>query len=191
MEWIGLVSQIAMGLSLAATAGLRAFLPLFVVGVAGRFDWIPLTSSFEWLADTPALIVFGSAVLLELLADKIPAVDHLLDLAQTFTKPIAGAIATAAALHELSPLQTAVLAIVIGGGVAGTVHVAKSKFRWLSTATTAGLANPIVSTAEEAGAWGLAVAALVVPILTALVVLIAFILLFRWMFQRRSVGGVA
>jgi len=180
------VSQLAMGLSLAACAGLRAFLPLFVVGLAGRLDWIPLTSHFEWLEATPSLIVFGAAVVAELLADKVPWFDHLLDLVQTFVKPVAGVVVAAAVLHELTPLQGAVLALVLGGGVAGAVHLGKAQLRLLSTATTGGLANPAVSVVEEGGAWSLALAAIVVPLIAA-TVLLGLLVAVLWLLRRRRV----
>jgi hypothetical protein len=187
------VSQLAMGFSLAASAGLRAFLPLFVVGVAGRLDWIPLTPRFEWLADNPALIVFGIAVVAELLADKVPFFDNFLDLFQSFTKPVAGVIASAAVVSELSPLQTAVLAIVLGGGVATGVHLAKSKVRLLSTAATAGFGNPVLSSAEEVGAWSVAWAALFIPLVTAFTILLLIFFCFRWArrrLRRKPLTGV-
>lgn len=180
------VSQLAMGLSLAACAGLRAFLPLFAIGLAGRMDWIPLISHFEWLESTPSLIVFGAAVVAELLADKVPWFDNLLDIGQTFVKPIAGVMAVAAVLHELTPLQGAVLALVLGGGVAGAVHLGKAKVRLLSTVSTGGLANPAVSVIEEGGAWSLALAALVVPLIAAAILLLSLIAVV-WFVRRRGV----
>jgi len=180
------VSQLAMGLSLAACAGLRAFLPLFAIGLAGRMDWIPLISHFEWLESTPSLIVFGAAVVAELLADKVPWFDNLLDIGQTFVKPIAGVMAVAAVLHELTPLQGAVLALVLGGGVAGAVHLGKAKVRLLSTVSTGGLANPAVSVIEEGGAWSLALAALVVPLIAAAILLLSLIAVV-WFLRRRRV----
>jgi hypothetical protein len=180
------VSQLAMGLSLAACAGLRAFLPLFAIGLAGRMDWIPLISHFEWLESTPSLIVFGAAVVAELLADKVPWFDNLLDIGQTFVKPIAGVMAVAAVLHELTPLQGAVLALVLGGGVAGAVHLGKAKVRLLSTVSTGGLANPAVSVIEEGGAWSLALAALVVPLIAAAILLLSLIAVV-WFVRRRRV----
>jgi hypothetical protein len=179
-------SQLAMGLSLAACTGLRAFLPLFAAGLAGRLEWIPLTSHFEWLESTPALIVFGVAVVAEFVADKVPWFDHLLDLVQSFVKPIAGVIVVAAVLHELSPLQGAVLALVLGAGVAGAVHLGKANLRLLSTASTGGLANPVVSVVEEGGAWSLALAAIVVPLIAA-AVLLALLIAVVWFLRRRRV----
>ena len=143
-EAAALIVQIAMGLSLAACAGLRAFLPLFVVGVAGKFDLLPLLRSFEWLESWPALTVFGVAVVAELLGDKFPVIDNALDAIQIFVKPVAGVILMTCVLTELSPLQAAVLGLIAGSTAAGVVHVTKAKLRLASTATTAGIGNPFL-----------------------------------------------
>ena len=180
-----LLTQIAMGVSLAACAGLRAFLPLLVVGVAGRMDVIPLTRSFEWLESGPALVVFGVAVVLELLADKIPFVDHVLDVAETFVKPVAGAVVVASVVTELSPLQTTVLAIIAGSSAAVVLHLTKAKLRLVSSATTAGVGNPVLSVTEDAVAVAGTLTSIVVPIL-ALIVLIAGIILIWTLFRRIS-----
>jgi len=164
--------QIAMGIGLASCAGLRAFLPLLVVGAAGRLELIPLTRSFEWLESTPALIVFGIAVVTELLGDKFPVVDHFLDTLQTFVKPIAGTILMASVLTELSPLQAAVLGLIGGGTTAGVVHVGKAKLRLASSVTTAGVANPVLSVIEDAGALVGSIASLVVPLLMVFLLLV-------------------
>jgi len=182
------LTQVAMGVGLAACAGLRAFLPLFVVGVAGRFEIVPLLDSFEWLAGTPALTVFGLAVVLELLADKVPVVDHLLDVAETLVKPVAGTVLAAAVLTELSPLQATVLGFVLGGGVAGAVHAGKSKLRILSTATTAGTANPVLSFGEDALAFVGSLTALVLPLLVVAAVAGAGAAAW-WLLRRRGAAG--
>lgn len=176
-QWGMLLVQVTMGFSLAACAGLRAFLPLLVVGVAGRFDLVPLFSRFEWLESTPALVVFGVAVVVELLGDKVPVIDNFLDGAQLFIKPIAGTFVAAAVLTELSPLQTTVLAIVMGGSVATGVHLAKAQTRLVSSATTAGFGNPILSLIEDVGAVLLSVLSLLVPVLAALLLLALGLLL--------------
>lgn len=169
---LSLLFQIATGVGLAACAGLRAFLPLFAVGLAGRLDVLPLTPAFDWLASDAALIVFGIAVLVELLGDKIPIVDHVLDAIQTLIKPIAGTAVVAASLTDLTPLQATVLGLLLGGSVAGVVHLVKAKTRLLSTATTAGLGNPVVSAVEDSGAVaGSAVALLAPPVMLALLAL--------------------
>ena len=78
--------HLSMGIGLAACAGLRAFLPLFVVALAGKLEFLTLSDSFSWLAGWPALIVFGAAVVAEVLSDKFPIVDNLLDSVQIFVK---------------------------------------------------------------------------------------------------------
>jgi hypothetical protein len=174
-----LLIQIAMGLSLAACAGLRAFLPLFVVGVAGKLDLLPLLRSFEWLESWPALTVFGVAMLAELLGDKFPVVDNVLDAMQLFVKPVAGVILMASVLTELTPLQAAVLGLIVGSSAAGAVHVTKAKLRLASTATTAGIGNPFLSLIEDAGALLGSVSALVVPVVMVLLLILAVVL--AWM----------
>jgi len=171
-----LLLQVAMGIGLAACAGLRAFLPLLVVGLAGRLELLPLTRSFEWLESWPALTVFGVAVLAEFLADKIPVVDHFLDAAQTFVKPVAGTILMASVLSDLTPLQATVLGLIAGGTAAGAVHVGKAKLRVVSSVTTAGTANPVVSFVEDVAAFLGTLASLVVPLLMLVLLLLAALL---------------
>src|SRR5258708_4552810 len=96
-------TQLAMGFALAATGGLRAFLPLFVAGLLARHGYVDLGPSFEWMQGTPALVVFGSAVVFEILADKIPAVDHPLAAAGVVVKPVAGTPLAAPPFTPLDP----------------------------------------------------------------------------------------
>ena len=179
-----LLLQILMGIGLAASAGLRAFLPLLVVGIAGRAGWVPLSESFAWLAGWPTLIVLGVAVLAEVLSDKFPAVDNFLDLIQVFVKPVAGAILVASVVTDLSPLQTTVLALILGSGTAGTVHVIKAKTRLVSTVSTAGAANPVLSVAEDTAALGGSVLALIVPLV--MVLMLVFVLMFVYIQVRKG-----
>ena len=188
-EGATLLVQVAMGISLAACAGLRAFLPLFVTGVAGRLDYIPLTSYFDWLESWPALIILGVAVVTEILADKLPVVDNFLDSLQTFVKPIAGTILAASVLTELTPLQATILGLITGGSVAGGVHVMKAKTRLVSSATTAGVGNPFLSFIEDVGAFIGSLGAVLLPLLFVALLALAFIV--TWFALRRwSRGGV-
>lgn len=185
MDWAeggGLVLEVATGIGLAACAGLRAFLPLFVVGLAGRFDLVPLSTGYAWLADWPALIVFGVAVVVELAADKFPVLDHLLDLVQLFVKPCAGALLMAVAVGEGSPLTLTVLLILGGGATAEGVHLTKAKLRLVSTATTAGAANPGLSLTEDVGALAGSAVSLAAPLV--LVLLIALGVALGWLVIR-------
>jgi len=187
----GLASQAALGVALAACAGLRAFVPLFVAGLAARFDVLPIAEHFQWLASDAALVVLGVAVVVEVAADKIPIVDHALDLVQTVVKPLAGTLLAAGMLGDLGPVESTVIGLVAGGGVAGTVHLAKAKLRLASTVATIGLANPVLSIVEDAMAVVGAVVAIVLPLLVLAAVLclaagLAFVL---W--QRRGHSSVS
>ena len=176
--------HVSMGIGLAACAGLRAFLPLFVVALAGRLELVTLSDSFAWLASWPALIVFGAAVVVEVLSDKFPIVDNFLDSVQVFVKPIAGALVAATVVEAWAPLYVTVVAIIGGGSAAGLVHVAKAKVRLVSSATTAGLGNPVLSVSEDVGALAGSVVSLVVPQLVILMLLLGAVL--AWLLWRRG-----
>jgi uncharacterized membrane protein len=180
----GIVLPLAAGLVLAAVAGLRAFLPLAVLGLAGRLGLIELGPGFSWLSSAPALLTFWSACLAELLGDKIPVVDHALDAVGTVLRPVAGALALAAVTTRLGPLWTTVLAIVVGGGAAGLVHLGKAHARLGSSLLSLGVANPLLSVGEDVLSFGLAILAVLVPVL-ALALLVLIILgawrLVRWL----------
>ena len=174
------VTAIALGVGLAATAGLRAWLPLLLAGALARFDVVSLGESFGFLSSTPALVMFAVATVVEIVADKIPAVDHVLDLVSTVVRPAAGALLAASALYQVNdPLIAVVIGICVGAPVALGPHVAKSAFRAASSATTAGIANPIVSFVEDGLAIALFVLAVVLPILAALMVAVIAYLVIR------------
>lgn len=163
-----LVVSIALGVSLAATCGLRAFLPLFVAGTFARFDVISLGETFAWLESTPALVALFVAVVAEVAGDKIPALDHALDAVQTPVRTVAGMVVAAAVAGDLPGWATALFAIVAGGGAAASVHTTKSLVRLGSSATTAGAANPFISLLEDA-------VALVASVLSVLLWIVAMV----------------
>lgn len=155
-----LAIQIMMGIGLAACCGLRAWLPLFLVGLFGRLGKLPLSDGFHFLSTDAALIVFAVASLAELLGDKIPIVDHFLDLAGTVVRPVAGVIAFAAILTRLDPLAGIALGLIAGGGTTLAVHGGKSVLRAKSTALAPahmGCGNTVLSFLEDAastaGVW--------------------------------------
>jgi hypothetical protein len=129
-----LALQLMMGVSLAACAGLRAWLPLLCVGLLARFSHIPLNENFAFLTSTPLLTILGVATVIEILGDKIIAVDQFLDTIGTFARPIAGALVAASLINPQDPTWATVLGVVLGGGTALTVHTAKALTRLQSTA---------------------------------------------------------
>jgi len=175
------VASILAAIGLAACAGLRAFLPLFAAGLAARVtDW-PLIPALDWLASDPALIVFGVASVIEMTADKVPIVDHGLDVAHTFVGPAAGAIVAIIPWFrvDVPPAYAVALGIMTGATVAGGVHALSATARLKSTVTTAGIANPVLSFLEDGLAAMWALVAILAPLLILLVV--AF---FAWIVLR-------
>ncbi|MGH7500443.1 MAG: DUF4126 domain-containing protein [Longimicrobiales bacterium] len=182
---MGLAAAILTAVGLAACAGLRAFMPLFGLGVAARVANFPLAESMDWMASDIALIIFGVATAVEIVADKVPVVDHALDAAQTVIGPAAGIVAGLGVFGNLPAPFAIALAIVAGGAVAGTVHAAAASTRIKSTAITAGTANPFLSVVEDFVAFTSMLVALAVPLLV-LVVLVAFILWVKKWRARRA-----
>jgi hypothetical protein len=150
--------QMMLGVALAASAGLRAWLPLLVVGLLARLGQMDLNPSFDFLSRTDALVVLGIATVVEFLGDKIVAVDHLLDSVGTFVRPVVGMMLASSMLVSTEPLAVTVLSIITGGGAALTVHTGKALARIKATATVplhGGTANAALSLSEDfiVGAW--------------------------------------
>ena len=181
---------VSMGLALATTCGLRAFLPLFVISVLGAMGKVELGEAFTWMASPAAIACFASAVIAEILADKVPAVDHALDAVGVVVKPTAAAVATASMVTHFDPMLALVLGLITGGIAAETVHVAKAKARVLSSAFTGTLANPVLSTAEDVVAVAGVTLSVFVPIL-GLTLLAALAALVFWRYRRRMALQVA
>ena len=174
----------AFGLS--ASAGLNAYIPLLVVGVIAHYsNLIHLNPPYDILANPWILIVVGILLIIEMLADKIPAVNHINDIIQTGVRPAAGAIIFAASAHLITDVHP-VVAILCGLLVAGSIHVVKAAaVRPAVTATTGGAGNIPVSIAEDVIATLLSVLSVVIPTLVA-VVLVILIALIIWWFWRRA-----
>jgi len=175
----------AFGLS--ASAGLNAYIPLLIVGVVAHYtDWIKLNPPYDLLANPWVLIVVGILLIIEMLADKFPAVNHINDAIQTVIRPAAGAIVFAASAHVITGIHP-VIAIICGLFVAGSVHTVKAAaIRPAVTATTGGAGNIPVSIAEDIIATVLSILSIVLPILVA-VFLVLFAILIIWWLRRRAI----
>jgi hypothetical protein len=171
--------SILVGIGLAAACGFRVFVPLLVLSIAARAGDIPLSPDFAWVASLPALIAFATATVVEVGAYYVPWLDHTLDTIATPAAMLAGVVATAAVVGDLPPVLRWGLAILAGGGVAGTVQGATVLTRLKSGAFTAGLANPVVASVELAGSVTTAILAVVLPVL-ALALIIAMLV---WMYR--------
>jgi hypothetical protein len=171
---------VALGLGLATAAGLRVFVPLFGAGLAAHLGLIPLHDGFAWLAEPPALIAFGTATVLEVVAYYVPWLDHALDVIATPAAVVAGVLASAAVVTDIPPVLRWGIAIIGGGGAAGLVQALTVGTRVKSTLATGGLANPVVATAETIGSASIVVLAVFVPVACLLLILVAVWLAWRW-----------
>jgi len=182
---------LAMGIALAAAAGLRAWLPLLAAGGLARLGVLQLGATFQFLASDKALAIFGIATVIELVGDKIPAVDHALDAIGTPLRPVIGAVLAASVLGTVTdPLTGALLGVAVGAPTALVPHVAKSALRAVSTTTTAGLANPALSFVEDAITVVLLIGAVLVPVLVVALVAFTLVVAARWL-RRRTLAPAA
>lgn len=182
-----LLTGIFTAFGLSASAGLNAYIPLLLVGLLAHYtNWIHLNEPWDTLSNPWIILLLCMLVIIEMLADKIPAVNHINDAIQTVIRPAAGAIAFAASAHVVTDVHP-VLALAAGLLIAGTVHVAKAgAIRPMVTATTGGVGNVPVSIAEDVVSTVVSFLAIVLPILvgTLLIVLVAFII--YWFYRRAN-----
>ena len=194
--------ELLTGTGLAVAAGLNAYVPMLVLGLAGRFlDFVELPAAWAWLENEWVLGILGVLLVVELIADKIPAVDSINDIIQSIVRPAAGGIVfgsgastqTAAVTDPASFFESnAWVPVVTGVVIALVVHGAKMFVRPAANALTAGAAAPVLSTVEDIGSLMFSVFAILFPILVV-VALIALVVLVLTVFrrlrrQRRSVA---
>lgn len=183
---------LCIGIGLSAACGFRVFVPLLVMSVASLMGWFEPMKGFEWLAMPSVCIALTVATLCEIGAYYIPWVDNALDTIATPAAMIAGTLTTmAVSSGEMSQFASWAAAIIVGGGTAGAVQMSTVAVRGLSTATTGGVANPIISTGEWVGAAVLSVLSLIVPVLVVIVAVIAFIWVVRWIKKRKAQASSA
>jgi uncharacterized protein DUF4126 len=198
------VFEALTGAGLAASAGLNAWIPLLSMGLLSRYTHlITLPHGWVWLSNGWVLLILTILLAIELVADKIPLVDHVNDMVHTVIRPTAGGIAFGASSmsqtrtvtdpgaffrsHQWVPIAAGVL-IALG------VHGVKASARPVVNATTFGIATPFVSTAEDVASLGMSLLAIVLPvigILFLLLVLLFFATLWRRRRKRKAARATA
>lgn len=187
--------EILTGAGLAAAAGVNAYIPLLTLGLLGRFtELLTLPAGWTWLENPWVLGILGFLLVLDAVADKIPAVDTINDVVQTVVRPSAGGIAfgsgfgaeTVAVQDPEAALQSGQWVPVVAGVViALLIHLLKMGVRPVANAATAGLAAPVLSVAEDIGSLVASVLALIVPVLVAIAVVVIAIIAWRVVRKRR------
>ena len=184
--------ELLAGTGLAAAAGLNAYIPLLLLGLAGRFlDVVTLPTGWAWLENEWVLGILGVLLIIEMVADKIPAVDTVNDWIQTIVRPSSGGIVfgtgatseTAAVTDPASFFESNQwVPIVVGVVIALAVHLMKAGARPALNALTFGLAAPVASVAEDISSVVLSILALLAPVLVILALgalIVGFVVLFR------------
>lgn len=183
------------GSGLAAAAGLNAYIPLVAVGVLSRYtDWINLPSQWQWLENGWVLLVLAVLLVVEIVADKIPVVDHINDVLGTVVRPAAGGLAFGATAGaptltvpdpSLATDQPTWVPLVVGALIALVVHGLKVTVRPVANVASAGTAAPVLSTGEDFTSVVMSLVAILLPILViaglALIALGGW-----WLWHRRS-----
>jgi hypothetical protein len=178
---------LALAIALAASAGLRAWLPLLLAGILSRLGVLDLGPSFHFLSSNRALLLFGVATVIELIGDKVPVVDHALDAIGTPLRPAAGALLAASVLGTVSdPLTAMVMGTAVGAPSALIPHALKTAVRTVSTGVTGGLANPVLSFVEDGISVVIFILAVLVPALVVALLGLSLYGAARWIRRRRA-----
>lgn len=177
------ILSICLGIGLASASGFRVFLPVFALSLASYFNVIPLNESWAWIGGLPALISFGVAMVFEIFGYYIPFIDNLLDTIATPLAAISGFVVMASTMVDISPTMTTILAIIAGSGSATAFQGLTTTTRLASSVKTAGLGNPVVSTAETGTAITLSSLAIFLPIVAVILVVIIFGVIY-WIFKK-------
>jgi hypothetical protein len=189
-----IVLEALTGTGLAASAGLNAYIPLLTMGLLARFtDVIDLPAGWQWLANGWTLAILALLLAIEVVADKVPVIDHLNDVVQTVVRPTAGGLAFGAgstsetttvadpgsffSSHQWVPIVSGVL-------IALTVHGVKAASRPVINTATAGFGAPVASTIEDFGSVAVSLLAILLPVLV-LVALVLIVLFGVWVVRRR------
>lgn len=189
------VLELLTGIGLATSAGLNAYIPLLMIGVLARYtDLITLPTTWQWLENGWTLTILAGLLVIEVVADKIPVVDHINDVIQTVIRPGAGGIAFGAAtssqtvtVQDPGEFFTSNQWMPIAAGIVISliVHGIKAASRPVVNVSTAGLGAPVASATEDAFSVTMAFVAIIFPVLI-IIFLIGLIWFFVVLRRRRK-----
>jgi len=181
---VELITAVAIGIGLAASAGFRVFVPMLVAAVAAKTGVLPLNESFQWLSSWTAIAILGTATVVEILAYYIPVVDNLLDTVSTPLAIGAGTLLLTSVLPIDSELMRWITGAAVGGGSAAVVQSGSALTRLTSTKLTGGIGNPVVATVENVAATGTSILSLIIPFFVLALFLLLVILIFTSLRRR-------
>jgi hypothetical protein len=176
-------NAVLTGLGLAPPAGLNAYIPLLMLALADRFtNQVTLESPYDFISSIPGIAILMVLLTIEIVADKIPGIDHANDLLQSAVRPAAGAFLMMASTSHgdaLNPFTAMVIGLILAAGV----HGFKATARPIVTVSTGGLGNPVISMVEDGIAFIVSLMAILAPIVAIFLILLGG--LFLWWFYRK------
>ncbi|GAB4018217.1 DUF4126 domain-containing protein [Spirosoma koreense] len=184
IEWI---ISACIGVGLAACCGFRVFVPLLIASIATKLGFVGPVAGFEWLSDWPALIGLLVATIFEIGSYYIPWLDNFLDTLATPASIIAGTLISTSFLHIDNPILHWGLGLMLGGSSAGIVQAGTSLLRLGSTATTGGIANPVVATGENVASVGLSLFTVFLPLIAIVIIGLVILFIIGRLIARRKV----
>lgn len=179
-----MILSVFLGIGLAAAVGFRIFIPFLIVSIAAYTGNLQLSTYFTWIGSLPALVLFAAATITEIFSYYIPWVDNILDAINHPLAIFAGMILAGAVVTDFPPLIKWSLALIAGGGIAGTIHAATGLIRLKSSALTGGAGNPVVSTAEAGSSIAISTIAIFIPA-AAVIIVGAMIVYFSFMIKKK------
>ncbi len=184
------MEAILSGLGLSTSAGLNAYLPLILMNLAAQAGIIDTKGvPAEVLTSKPALVVFLILLVIETVADKIPAVDSVNDIINTAIRPTAGAlmmvVSTSGMSGQVDPEVLTIMSLLAGSASAGSVHAAKATARPAVTLSTAGMGNMVVSVLEDILAIFISLVALLIPFFVVFFMASFVGLILWWIWERQ------
>lgn len=176
------LQTVALASLLAWASGIRLYLVMFAVGMAGYLGYIELPAGLKVLQHPWVVATAGFMLVVEFFADKVPAVDSAWDAIHTFIRIPAGALLAAGATGDSLTALT-VVAGLLGGTITAGTHFTKAGGRALINTSPEPFSNWTASFTEDAvvlaGIWF----ALVYP-LVFLVLLLALLALMVWLLPK-------
>ncbi len=179
-----LITALAIGIGLAASAGFRVFVPMLVAAIAAKAGILPLNESFQWLSSWTSIAILGTATVVEIMAYYVPFVDNLLDTIATPLAVVAGTLLLTSVLPIDSELMRWITGAAVGGGSAAVVQSGSALTRLTSTKLTAGVGNPVVATAENVAATGTSILSLIIPFFIVAIFLLLVLFIFTQLRRR-------
>jgi len=179
------IQNIALAAGLAWASGIRLYVVLFLVGMAGYLGWIVLPTHLELLAHPLVLGTSGTLAVAEFFADKVPGFDSLWDAVHTFIRIPAGALLAAGSVGGLGDdsLPLMIAAGLIGGTITAGSHFTKAGSRVAINHSPEPFSNWAASFFEDFAAPGIVWLSFVAPVVLLIALLFA-ILVAAWLLPK-------